>query len=116
MKIEASVILSAVGKKSFIKPIGAAGDLRLRFRIGTKKGHVVEFLVQLELQVDGEWKPVVRYDNAHDFPHRDVLDPEGNEIEKKDLNLGTLDEVLEYAEQDLLDRYEWYVERFLKMS
>jgi len=58
---------------------------------------------------------VVRYDNAHGFAHRDVLDPAGNLVEKKVLKLGTLAEVLEFAEQDLSDRFEWYAERFLKM-
>ena len=104
-----------MGEKSFFKPIGTRGDKRLRFRIGTKRGKVTEFLVQLELHVEGAWKPVVRYDNAHDFAHRDVLDPQGNQIEKKPLKLGTMDEILEFAEQDLSDRVEWYVERFLKM-
>jgi hypothetical protein len=31
------------------------------------------------------------------------------------LKLATLAEVLEFAEQDLSDRFEWYVERFLRM-
>jgi len=57
---------------------------------------------------------VVRYDNAHDFPHRDVLNIAGECIEKMPLKLGTLDEILEYAEQDLLDRVDWYIERFFK--
>lgn len=104
-----------MGDKFFFKLIGAEDDLRLRFRIRTLKGQVVEFLVQLELHMDGAWKPVVRYDNAHDFAHRDVLDPKGDEIEKTPLRLGTLAEILEYAEQDLMDRADWYVERFLKM-
>ncbi len=105
-----------MGEKSFFKPVGTSGDKRLRFRIGTKKGAVAEFLVQLEVCLNGEWKPVVRYDNAHDFAHRDLLDPLGNQIEKKSLTLGTLSEILEFAEQDLSDRSEWYVERFLAMS
>lgn len=36
-------------------------------------------------------------------------------VEKKTMNLGTLDEVLEFADQDLSDRFEWYVEKFLRM-
>lgn len=102
-----------MGDKSFFKPIGSAGDKRLRFRIGTKKGKVVEILVQLEVLVEGVWKPVVRYDNAHDFAHRDILDLKGREAEKTPLKLGSLGEVLEYAEQDSIDRLGWYVERFL---
>ena len=113
--LKISVIIRPVGDKSFFKSIGDDGDKRLRFRIRTRKGKVIEFVVQLELYVDGSWKPVVRYDNAHDFAHRDVLDPKGNLVEKKTLKLGTLDEVLEFAEQDLSDRFEWYTQRFLRM-
>ena len=109
------VIIQQVGDKSFVKSIGDDGNKRLRFRIRTRKGKVIEFVVQLELYQDGSWKPVVRYDNAHGFAHRDVLDPKGRLIEKKTLKLGTLDEVLEFAEQDLSDRFEWYAEKFIKM-
>ena len=76
---------------------------------------MTDVLIQLELRLDGEWRPVVRYDNAHDFAHRDVLDPKGNQVGKSPLKLGSLAEVLQYAEQDLIDRFEWYIERFLKM-
>ena len=103
-----------VGDKYFFKIIGTAGDIRLRFKISTKQWKVIEFLVQLEVNIAGKWKPVVRYDNAHDFPHRDVLNIAGECIEKMPLKLGTLDEILEYAEQDLLDRVDWYIERFFK--
>lgn len=102
------------GDKSFLKSIGPAGDKRLRFRIRTQKGKIIEFSVQLELLIENKWKPVVRYDNAHDFPHRDVLDMRGNILEKKLLNLATLREIVEYAEQDLVDRVDWYVDKFLR--
>lgn len=101
-----------MGDKFFFKPLGFGGK-RLRFRLRTRKGKVVEFLVQLEMLAGETWKPVVRYDNAHGFAHRDVLDFLGRETEKKPLKLATMEEVLEYAEQDLTDRVDWYVERFL---
>lgn len=104
-----------MGEKSFFKLIGVCRDKRLRFRIRTQQGKVIEFLVQLELYDKDKWKPVVRYDNSHAFPHRDLLDAKGNVVEKKPLNLATLPEILEYAEQDLSDRVDWYVEKFLKM-
>lgn len=71
--------------------------------------------MQLEFLLDGEWKPVARYDNAHEFAHRDLLDPAGKDVEKTPLKLGSLSEVLEFAEQDLKDRTEWYIENFLEM-
>lgn len=74
----------------------------------------MEFMVQLELHIENWWRAVVRYDNAHDFAHRDILDFTGGEIAKTSLKLGTLEEVIEYAEQDLTDRADWYVEKFIK--
>ena len=103
-----------VGDKSFFKPIGESGDKRLRLCIRTRKGRITEFVAQLELLMDGSWKPVVRYDNAHDFAHRDMLDAQGKLLEKKPLKLATLAEALEFAEQDLIDRTDWYIEAFLK--
>lgn len=37
----------------------------------TERGRVVNFVVQLEVKVEGEWKQVVRYDCTHKFVHRD---------------------------------------------
>jgi hypothetical protein len=35
--------------------------------------------LQLEVWYQGEWVPVVRYDNAHGFCHRDALHPDGSQ-------------------------------------
>jgi hypothetical protein len=53
-----------------------------RFRIVTDRGHVVLFTTQYETTVDGRRVPVVRYDNAHGFAHRDRLNRRGDVIEK----------------------------------
>ncbi len=49
----------------------------LRVRITTAGGHVKTFTIQYETIVDGERAPVVRYDNAHGFAHRDLIDRQG---------------------------------------
>lgn len=102
----------ATGKKTFIKAIGVEGNKQLRFFICYEKGKVTEFAVQLEVLEHGKWMPVVRYDTSHGAPHRDTLDRRGNLLEKKFLKLGTLNEVLEYAEQDLLDRVDCISKNF----
>ena len=102
-----------MGEKKFIKVLGSEGNKRLRFKIVTRKGRVVDFVVQLEIWVTQKWWPVVRYDYAHGFPHRDMLSPKGEE-EKTPLMLATLEQCVQYAEQDLLDRHEWYVAQFLR--
>ena len=102
-----------MGEKRFIKLLGSDGKKRLRFRIVTRKGRVVDFLVQLEVLAGREWLPVVRYDNAHGFPHRDVISP-GGEEEKTPLLLDTMEQCLHYGEQDIADRCEWYISHFMK--
>jgi len=48
------------------------------------KEHVVTFVVQLEVEVeDGVWKPVIRYDCAHNFAHRDRYNLKGDMIRKR---------------------------------
>ena len=37
------------------------------------KGQVIDFAVQYETFINGEWFPVVRYDTPHGFAHRDIL-------------------------------------------
>jgi hypothetical protein len=52
---------------------------RKRHHHKTDKGQVVTFMVQLEVEVEeGVWKPVVRYDCAHDFAHRDRYNLKGD--------------------------------------
>ncbi|MBI1883468.1 MAG: hypothetical protein HYS08_04585 [Chlamydiae bacterium] len=70
-------------------------------------------MVQLEVWAKDKWYPVVRYDYARGFAHRDVLSPKGEE-EKRPLTLDSLEQCVQYAEQDLTDRYEWYIEQFLR--
>ena len=46
----------------------------------TEKGIYSHFMVQLEVEVeDGIWKPVIRYDCAHDFAHRDRYNLKGDQ-------------------------------------
>jgi hypothetical protein len=66
----------------------------LRYRFSTNRGRVTVFTVQLEVyDVNAsEWRPVVRYDNAHGAPHRDILDWSGRVVEKDWLPTGVENE------------------------
>lgn len=66
-------------------------------RIG---GRVVEFAVQYEIRSKGEWVPVVRYDTAHGFAHRDLFIEKG-EVVKTPLGLTDFNMGLTFAESDL---------------
>lgn len=65
-----------MGKKSFIVPLGDSDKDRYRLDCTITRGHVIIFRVQYEAFIDGEWRPIVRYDTAHGYPHRDLLHPD----------------------------------------
>jgi len=74
---------------------------------------IVEFRIQLEILVDDEWYPVVRYDTAHGAPHRDILHASGEQT--KDWFEGyTVADVLTIGQKDIMDNWLAYRERFIK--
>lgn len=54
---------------------------RKRHEPVTERGKVIRFVVQYETFIEGEWRPVIRYDTAHGFPHVDRIRPDGT-VEK----------------------------------
>lgn len=57
--------------KRFIYPV--ASDTFIRREQVIERGKVIRFVVQLEVELAGEAKPVIRYDTAHGFAHIDRL-------------------------------------------
>ncbi len=49
-------------KKEFTKVISQSQDDRLRIKIETEKGNIVDMVVQYEAKFEEEWHPIVRYD------------------------------------------------------
>ena len=49
-------------------------DRRRHWHLGGR-GRILKFTVQHETNINGKWYPVVRYDTAHGFMHRDVIHP-----------------------------------------
>lgn len=87
-------------------------DARIRHYHRTERGRVVKFLIQLEVQMEGSWKGVVRYDTAHGYAHIDRFNIEGKK-RKERLHL-TFKEALTRAERDIKQNWLIYRERFLK--
>ena len=50
---------------------------RLRVIARKDKGEILEFVAQYEALISGEWRPVVRYDTAHGFAHKDIIKANG---------------------------------------
>jgi hypothetical protein len=87
-------------------------DTRKRHYHRTQRGKVIEFMVQLEVKAKGSWRPVIRYDCAHDYAHRDHYNSAG-EQKKEDLQL-SYGEALTLGDQDIRENWRTYRDRFLK--
>jgi hypothetical protein len=97
-------------ERRYTLPVGI--DTRIRHFHRTEKGRVVKFLIQLEVQIEGSWAGVVRYDTAHGYAHIDRFNLRGKK-KKERLNL-TFKEALTRAERDIKQNWLMYRERFLK--
>jgi len=83
---------------------------RLRVFFLTERGKVVSFRAQYEAFMLGAWRPIIRYDTAHRFPHVDVVHVDGTQ-EKLPLFLN-YDEALTYALDDIITNWEQHRKRY----
>ena len=87
----------------------------LRVRIRAERGTVVRFAVQYEAVIEGETYPVVRYDTAHEYAHRDLLDWEGHVVQTDCIAGPESDkQALTAAIDDLRASWPAYREDFLR--
>jgi len=79
----------------------------------TDRGSVISFTVQFETLVDDKWLPVIRYDTAHGYAHKDILHLDGH---KEKINLGSLalKEALVLADRNINENWSRYEQRFLE--
>lgn len=61
--------------KEFTKSLDDDNNERLRVRLSIKKGELNNLVFQYESLIAKKWTPIVRYDLAHGFFHRDVMKP-----------------------------------------
>jgi len=87
-------------------------SVRKRHYHKVEKGKIIYFMVQLEVNVKGNWKPVIRYDCAHGYAHCDRYNLKG-EKKKDDIPL-PYEETLTLADEDIVDNWGIYKQRFLR--
>jgi len=97
-------------KVEYVIRIGLDG--RYRHLHVQERGKIVFFRIQYEIRVDDQWYPVVRYDTAHGFAHRDLLSLDGS-VAKTPLFNQDFNDALTFAESDLKTNWEHYRKRFL---
>ena len=91
-----------------------APDLaRLRCRYVRRGKRIVEYTVQLEIPHQGKWQPVVRFDNAHGFCHRDDIHPDGTQ-DKTATFVGDANETFTRAIEEVQIHWESHRNRFLR--
>ncbi len=78
-----------------------------------EKGEVTGFVVQYETLFDDKWVPIVRYDTAHGYAHKDLMNPDGSK-EKIFLGEADFNEVLTLADIDINENWERYKERYIR--
>jgi hypothetical protein len=83
----------------------------VRVHITKERGLILSFVVQLECLVEGDWCPIVRYDTAHGFAHRDILRPDGTQ-EKQPIPVTDFNEALTYAQRDIKAHWRSYLEQY----
>jgi len=86
---------------------------RLRVIARKDKGDIMEFVVQYEALISGQWKPVVRYDTAHGFAHRDIIKANG-EVLKQPLFFESFNLAFTFATLDLKMNWRQYKESLKK--
>ena len=102
--------IRALPETNYTLPVGS--DTRIRHYHRTQARKVVEFSVQLEIEIHNEWRPVIRYDTAHGFAHIDRYNVRGRaKKERLALNFG---EALTRAEREIKQNWSVYRERFLR--
>lgn len=102
-----------MNEKEFFIFLGYQFKDRIRVRFEKDKGVILDLIIQYETMINAKWIPIVRYDCAHGFFHRDLLHPNGDK-EKKTIEVPDLKYAFTFSKQDLEDRWEWYKEQYLK--
>jgi hypothetical protein len=103
-----------MGVKRYLKDLTAVDQVRVRIVVSERGSEVEDFSVQYEAIVDGVLYPVVRFDCAHGYAHRDTLDAEGRNVDKLWFAGWDLATALNHALDDIRDHYQDYRADFLR--
>lgn len=91
---------------------GASEPPRLRVRIVSLRRVVKDFSVQLEIPLFGRHLAIVRYDTSHGVAHRDLLDRDGYDVDKRWFPGVPFSAALNYAIVDLQSDWQRYADEF----
>lgn len=100
-------------RKTFVYPV--LPDTFIRREQVIERGRVLEFMIQLEVEIPGEVRPrpVIRYDTAHGFAHIDRYNLKGQQ-RKERLAVIDFNQALTLAERNIRQNWPRYREQFLE--
>jgi hypothetical protein len=96
-----------MGEKEYLFYFTPDRHDRFRYYHFLESGYIVQFIVQYEALIAGKWHPIVRYDTAHNRPHKDLLHPDGSQ-EKIEFYGYSREEVLTIGERDIKANWRQY--------
>ncbi len=88
--------------------------IEVHVMIETANGVLVKYVVKLLTFQNNKFCEIIRFDNAHGCPHKDILDEHGKVMRKTWYEFFDNQQGLDMAIKDLKDNYELYIERFKK--
>lgn len=103
--------MADVKETEFLIQLGPTDRFREQHARSGKR--IIHFTVQYETLWQRKWLPVVRYDTAHGFAHRDLYDIQGRTM-KTPLLILNPNQALTFTESDLKANWQVYRERFMK--
>ena len=96
-----------MSEREFVIYLDQVAENRYRHRHVWERGELIEFRIQYEALIGGQWHAIVRYDTAHEAPHRDILQPDGMQI--KEFYPGySKAEILTIGQRDILRNWARY--------
>ncbi len=95
----------------YVYVLSPEGTDRLRVRAHRAGREIVSFVVQYEAYLGETWHPIVRFDTAHGFAHRDRMHPDGR-VDKEPLLWDTYPVALTMATEELKAQWPQYRRRY----
>jgi len=98
-------------EKEFIRWLNFSN--RSRQKVTVDKGKIQRFVVQYESYINAKWHPIIRYDTAHGFIHKDILHPNGAKT-KNVFSYLNHNEAFTFAEIDIQNNWQRYLTHYLE--
>ncbi len=99
-------------KREFFQWLASTDRLRIRF--DTTRGQVARLVVQYEALIGNKWEPIVRYDTAHGYLHKDLyVRGKKEKVKKERVPITDFNQGLTRAIEDLKKDWQNYRKRFM---